>query len=74
MSDLKPLKELQKDMEHSNAHVRVPAQQEGLRRLRKLDEEVHEVEAREKGHGIEHPWIFTERLSRILDGEGGSDE
>ncbi len=41
---------------------------EMARRLRKLDEEIRAVEAMEAGHGIRHPFIFTERLRLLLDG------
>ncbi len=44
---------------------------EMARRLRKLDEEITDVEAMEHGHGIQHPFVFTERLRRILDGASG---
>jgi len=38
-------------------------------RLRKLYDEVNEVESMENGHGNPHPYIFIERLRIILNGK-----
>jgi len=42
---------------------------EMARRLRALEEEIEEVEKMEFGHGIQHPFIFTNRLRIILEGQ-----
>jgi len=63
MSDPKPLKELLEPIYNDTLS------QEMARRLKVLDEEIREVAEVERGHGIRHPFIFTERIRDILDGK-----
>ena len=69
MSDPKPLKELLDEWELQGWGMEAPSGEEMYRRLRALDEEIREVTGRGFGHGIRHPFIFTERLRVILNGK-----
>ena len=68
MRDPKPLKELLNEWELQGWGMEAPSGEEMYRRLRALDEEIREVAEVEHGHGIRHPFIFTERIRAILDG------